>query len=284
MGKWHLERMASVVSIIALCMFAGCGGHKPPGPSLVPAKVILSPATSASLQLGGTLIFTASAQNVVGTTIAPAFTFQSSDTSILNIAPNGAACAGRWDATFSTCTPGGTGSVQVIAAALGVSSPPTLVFVHPPIDNITVSEVLNTTPPPPAGPCLPQTESITLQATAWSQNSDVTATVGPFTWTANNASVVTITPIVNSAFNIATNQATATAATPGLTQIYASASGVGSSAFRQKTPDPRLVWDFFETCPIQSITLQLSPNGVLSGQTSFSTNKGTTQPVTATVT
>ena len=108
MGKWHLERLATAVSVIALCMFAGCGGHKPPGPSLVPAKVNLSPATTASLQLGGTLIFTASAQNVAGTTIAPAFTFQSSDTSILNIAPNGAACAGRWDATFSTCTPGGT--------------------------------------------------------------------------------------------------------------------------------------------------------------------------------
>lgn len=284
MGKWDLEHLASVVSVIALCMVAGCGGHKPRGPSLVPAKVNLSPATSASLQLGGTLIFTASAQNVAGTNIAPAFTFQSSDTSILNIAPNGAACAGRWDATFSTCTPGGTGSVQVTATALGVSSPPTLVFVHPPIDNITLTEVLNTTPPPPAGPCLPQTESITLQATAWSQNSDVTATVGPFTWTANNASVVKITPIVNSAFNIATNQATATAATPGLTQIYASASGVSSSAFRQKTPDPSLIWDFFETCPIQSITLQLSPNGVLNGQTSFTANKGAAELTTAIVT
>jgi hypothetical protein len=284
MGKWHLERLGSSVSAITLCMLAGCGGHRPPGPSLVPAKITLSPATSASLQLGATITFTASAQNSAGTAISPAFTFQSSDTSILNIAPNGVACAGRWDATFGTCTPGGTGSVQVTASAVGTTSPPTLVFVHPPIDNITVTEVLNTTPPPSAGPCFPQTQSITLQATAWSQNSDVTATVGPFTWTANNASVVTITPILNSAFNIATNQATATAATPGLTQIYASASGVSSSAFRQKTPDPSLVWDFFETCPVQSITLQLTPNGVQTGQTSFTTNKGTAQPTTATVT
>lgn len=283
MGKWHLERPALAVSAIALCMLAGCGGSKPPGPSLVPAKVDLSPATSASLQLGGTLTFTATAQNVAGTTIAPTFTFQSSDTSILNISPTGVACAGRWDATFVTCTPGGTGSVQVTATALGTTSPPTLVFVHPPIDNITVTEVLNTTPPPPAGPCFPQTQSMTLQATAWSQNSDVTATVGPFTWTASNPSVVTITPILNSAFNIATNQATATAATPGLTQIYATASGVSSSAFRQKTPDPSLVWDFFETCPIQSITLQLTPNGEQTGQATFATNKGTAQTTTATV-
>jgi len=284
MGKWHLERLARAALAIALCMLPGCGGSKPPGPSLVPGKITLTPATSASLPLGGTLTFLATAQNASGSSITPTFTFQSSDTSILNIAANGAACAGRWDATFSTCTPGATGSVQVTASALGISSPPTLVFVHPPIDNITVTEVLTTTPPPPAGPCFPQSQTITLQATAWSQNSDVTATVGPFTWTANNASVVTITPILNSAFNVATNQATATAAVPGLTQIYASASGVSSSAFQQKTPDPGLVWDFFETCPVQSITLQLTPDGILTGQTSFTSNKGTSEQTTATVT
>jgi hypothetical protein len=284
MGKWHLQHLASAVSAIALCMLGGCGGSRPPGPSLVPGKITLTPATSTSVQLGATFTFTASAQNASGSSITPAFTFQSSDTSILNITPNGAACAGRWDATFSTCTPGRSGSVQVTASALGTTSPATLVFVHAPIDNITVTEVLNTTPPPPAGPCLPQSQAMTIQATAWSQNTDVTATVGPFTWTANNPSVVTITPILNSALNVATNQATAVAATPGLTQIYASASNVTSSAFKQKTPDPSLVWDFFETCPVQSITLQLSPNGVPSGQTSFATNKGTAQATTATVT
>lgn len=284
MGKWCLELLAWIVLAILLCVLPGCGGSKPPGPSLVPGKIILSPATSASLQLGGTLIFTATAQNAAGSTITPGFTFQSSDTSILNISPTGVACAGRWDATFSTCTPGASGAVQVTASALGTTSQPTIVFVHPPIDNITVTEVLNTVPPPPAGPCFPQSQSLTLQATAWSQNSDVTSTVGPFTWTANNSTVVTITPIMNSAFNVATNQATATAGTPGLTQIYASASGVSSSAFQQKTPDSSLVWDFFETCPVQSITLELSPNGVLTGQTTFATNKGTAESVTATVT
>ena len=284
MGKWHLERLAWAVSAIALCALGGCGGSKPPGPSLVPGKILVTPATSISLQLGSTLLFTATAQNGGGTAVTPAFTFQSSNSSILDITPSGAACAGRWDPTFNFCTPGNSGTVQVTATALGVTSSPTLVFVHPPIDNITVTEVLNTTPPPPAGPCFPQSRIITLQATAWSQNTDVTSTVGPFTWSASNISVVTLTPIVNSTLNIATNQVTATATTPGLTQIYASASGVSSSAFRQATPDPSLVWDFFETCPIQSISLQLTPNGVQTGQTTFTTNKGTGQTTTATVT
>src|SRR6202011_1942631 len=100
------------------------------------------------------------------------------------------------------------------------------------------------------------------------------------TWSAANASVVSITPLMNSAFNVATNQATATAATPGLTQIYASANGVSSSAFTQRA-FPTL--NFFETCPVQSITLQLGVAGSLTGQTSFNTTKGITQPVTATV-
>jgi len=123
-------------------------------------------------------------------------------------------------------------------------------------------------------------QTTTLQATAWSQNSDITSTVGPFTWSAANSSVVSITPLMNSAFNVATNQATATAATPGLTQIYASASGVSSSAFTQAA-FPNL--NFFETCPVQSITLQLGVSGSQTGQTSFNTTKGTAQTVTATV-
>src|SRR5205085_12038856 len=128
-----------------------------------------TPSTSTSLQVGGVLVFSATAQNAAGTNVSPAFSFQSSDAGILSIAPNGLACAGRWDATFSTCTPGRTGTVQVTASTLGTSSAPTIVFVHPPIDNITVTEIVNTTPLPPAGPCVPQSQSITVQATAWSQ-------------------------------------------------------------------------------------------------------------------
>jgi hypothetical protein len=279
MGSSLFGRLACAA--LALGALGGCGGHKTVGASPFPAKVTLSPTPSTSVQQGSIFTFSASAQNVSNSNISPTFTFQSSDTSILNIAPNGLACAGRWDAAFTTCTPMGTGAVQVTVSALGATSPPTVVFVHAPIDKITVTEAPpSQVPPPTPEPCVVMGQTTRLQATAWSQNADITSTVGPFTWSAANSGVVSITPLMNSAFNVATNQATAVAATPGLTQIYASASGVSSSAFTQAA-FPTL--NFFETCPVQSITLQLGVPGSLTGQTTFNTTKGTAQPVIATV-
>jgi len=98
--------------------------------------------------------------------------------------------------------------VQVTASALGATSPPTLVFVHPPIDNIQVSVVPPVNPPPPACPtqtalpaackvpfntgncttkvnsqgvsylscsCLSQNQTETLQAKAFSKGVDITS-------------------------------------------------------------------------------------------------------------
>src|ERR1700716_3546673 len=125
MGSSSLfSRLAYTIAAVALCGLGGCGGHKPAGASPFPAKVTLSPAPSTSLQQGNILTFSASAQNGSNSNIAPAFTYQYSDTSILNIAANGGACAGRWDAAFTTCTPGDTGAVQVTVSALGATSPP----------------------------------------------------------------------------------------------------------------------------------------------------------------
>jgi hypothetical protein len=275
----------SSAPVLLVLAFAGCGGHKPPGQSVLPARVTLTPATSASLALGNILSFSATAQNNTGSTIPETFTFSSSDTTILNISPGGVACAGKWDITYTNCTPEGIGVVQVTASALGATSAPTYVFVHATIDNITVTESSSTSQPPPPGPCFPENQNITLQATAFSQGIDITPTVGTFTWTATNSSVVGITPIKNLNFEVPTNLALATANVPGLTQIFASVSGVTSTAFQQITPSPNIVWDFFETCPIQNIRLQLGPGGSQqSGQTSFAVTKGTAENVTAIVT
>jgi hypothetical protein len=237
--------------------------------------------------LGGTLTFTASVQTASGTNLAVPVTFASNDTAILNLAPNGVACAGHWDVAFTTCTPGAIGQVTVTASALGGSSVPTYVFVHPPIDNITVVGII------PDGtqvqePCLSQSQSMTVEAHAYSQGTDVTSSVGPFTWSANNASVVTLTPLTNNTFSFATNQATAKATTPGITYIYASANGVSSSSFQQ----PQLtnaqgagspVLDFFATCPVENIALELGAAG--SGRTTFTVPKGSgAETVIATVT
>ena len=102
-----------------------------------------------------------------------------------------------------------------------------------------------------------------------------------------NPSVVTITPIITSSYNVVTNEATATAAAPGFTQIFASASGVVSTPFQQYNSNGTVngpAWNFFETCPVQQIVLQLGPAGSQkSGVTTFVSSKGTTQTVNATV-
>jgi hypothetical protein len=271
-----------------LWSICGCGGHKPAGTSPYPARITLSPATTVSLQVGTAVNFTATAQNGTNNTLNLPFTYRSSDTSVLTISPTGVACGGQWDSTFSICSGGTIGVAQVTATSLNISSPPTYVFVHPPIDNITVNGILADNQPIQQ-PCLSQGQGMTVEAHAFSQGSDITSSIGPFTWSANNSAVVTLTPtITNLTYNVATNQATARANTPGVTQIFASASGVTSNTFAQpQNPGgPTVLLDFFETCPIQNIRLELGPAGSQqSGQTSFVTTKGgATQTVTAVVT
>jgi hypothetical protein len=287
MGRFPWPSLRLAVALCSFLTIAGCGGGSHPGPPLFPGRINLTPSSNLSLTVGGTLAFAATVQTTSGTTLNTTITFASSDTSILNLAPNGVACAGHWDAAFTTCTPGATGPVTVTASALGGTSVPTYVFVHPPIDNISVVGIL------PSGgsvqePCLSQSQSMTVEAHAYSQGADVTTSVGPFSWSANNASVVTLTPLNNSTYGFPTNQATATASAPGITYISASASGVSSSSFQQPqltngqgTASP--VLDFFATCAIENIALELGAAG--SGQTSFAVPKGSAnQTIVATVT
>jgi hypothetical protein len=283
MRRFRSRGLGWVAAVISLGMVGGCGGHPPAGQSPFVARVVLSPGGVNSLQAGNFIGFIASATNASGTNVSATITYTSSDTSILNIAPNGVACAGRWDANFTTCTPGGVGEVVVTASAQNANSPPTYVFVHPPIDNIIVKGVL-LDGLPVQEPCLTQGQSMTVEAHAFSQGADITQSVGPFTWSANNTSVVSLVPIVsNQTYNFPTYQATAEAITPGITYIYASASGVSSSAFQQPPPGVNLT--YFETCPVQNIVLQLGPAGSgQSGQTTFSVSKGVPQNATATVT
>lgn len=290
MGRLKTGRLACAIALCGVCVgllsvLGGCGKHSSVSKSPFPAKITLNPGGTTSLQLGSTLRFSASATNSANASVNVAMTFQSNDTSLLNFAPGGTACAGVWTTSFTVCVPGASGVVQVTATADGVVSSPTLVFVHPPIDNIVVNQVPPNPPynnPVPA-PCLSQNQTLTLQATAYSQGIDVTSSVGEFNFSAVNPSVVTITPIITSSYNVVTNEATATAAAPGFTQIFASASGVTSTPFQQFNNNGP-AWDFFETCPVQTIVLQLGTAGSQkSGVTTFVSSKGTTQTISATV-
>ena len=288
MGRLRRKVFGFAVAFVFLWSISGCGGHRPPGVSNFPAKVSLVPSPSTSMDLGTYTIFTAVAENASGGNVNTTFTFTSSDTSILNIAPGGVVCAGVWNQNYTVCTPGQAGEVEVTAEAGGQTSAPTLVYVHPPIDNITVTGFsLNGIPP--QEPCLSQGMTMTVEAHAYSQGNDITTEVGGFTWSANNSSVVRIAPIVtqvifqNFIANIPLNQATLTAVNPGITQIYGIANGASSTTFQQMqypnaqgTLSPPL--DFFETCNIQNITLQVGPAGVQqTGQTSFVTSRGGAQ-------
>jgi hypothetical protein len=252
------------------------------------------------MQVGTTLLLTAGAQNGSNTGIRPTFTYAISPVSpagvvpvgVLDIAPNGFACAGTWNSpAYTICTPGNTGTVAVTASALGATSTPTLFFVHGPIDNIQISVIPPVNSPPPACPtqqalppacnlpfnakaanyCLSQNQVQTLQATAYYQGNDITASVGSFGWSAATAGIATITPLVNSTFNVATNQATAGPGAPGQAGIIASASGIYSQPY------------YIETCPVQCIALQVSVNGQFTDETSFVVGKGApSETITAT--
>jgi hypothetical protein len=276
MGRLRSRVLCVAMAVSALWSFSGCGSKTKAGTPIFPGRIILLPASNTSLLLGGTLNFSSSVQTSTGTTINTPVFYTSSDTSILTIAPNGVACAGHWDIAYTTCSPGGTGPVTVTASALGGSSVPTWVFVHAAIDNVTVTGVL-LNGVPVQEPCLSQSQSMTLEAHAYNQGNDITSSVGPFTWFAQYSSVVSLTPVVNTYYNFATNEVTARAALPGMTQIYATAGGVTSSVFQQPqyqnsqgSTSPPL--DFFETCPIQTIDLEVAHVG--SGQTTFVTGKG----------
>jgi hypothetical protein len=289
MGRSRFYVLPLAVAVLSLACLSGCGKGAKPGVAVFPNRINLIPTGTTSLTLGSVQSFTASVQSSAGSNINTPITYSSSDTSVLTLAPNGVACAGHFDVAFTTCTPGGTGVVTVTASALGANSIPTYVFVHPPIESISVTGIiLNGVPV--QEPCLSQTQSMTIEAHAFSQGSDITSSVGPFSFTATSPSVVNLIPLVNTAYNFPTNQATAKALTPGMTQIYASAGGVSSSAFQQpqyqdSQGDTSPVLDFFETCPIQSVSLEIGAAGSQqTTQTTFVTSKGTSQNATAVLT
>src|SRR5579872_1273735 len=120
MGSLRFGSSASVLVAILLLLFVGgCGGSKRPGPSPFPAKITLTPSPSYSIQVGSILQLTATAQNGTNSNISPVFTYASSNPGVLDVAPNGGACAGTWDAPlYSKCTPAATGTAQVTASAL----------------------------------------------------------------------------------------------------------------------------------------------------------------------
>jgi hypothetical protein len=222
------------------------------------------------MEVGSTLVFAGAPQNSKGVAFAEPVSYQSSNPAVLTIASNGNACGGTWNSLGAPqiCTPGPVGTAQVVATSMGVSSPPTTVYVHQHIDSVVVSPV-PTSPPTPPPPCISKGLTANYQAAAFSRGTDITATVGTFTWQALNSAVATPNAVTlsNPVTGLLPGQMQATAGTPGMTSIFASISGVNSVPVN------------FITCPVQSITLTV--NGSSSNPVIVS--KGGSKTVVATV-
>jgi hypothetical protein len=258
--------VGAVLVIASIGLFVGCGNN---GPGTAaprrPAQITLTPATNLTLDLGATQTFSAALTSFTGSVITgQTVNWQSSNSAVLTISAGGMACAGTWNSLTAPtiCTAGPSGIAQVTATSEGVVSPPTTVYVHPHVDNITVSLV--PTFPPPTNPCISKGFKQNYQAAAFSRGVDVTADVGPFTWQSFNPTVALLSTAVSG---LGLNQVQVTGNVPGDSQIYASAAGVNSA------PSP------VQTCLVKDISLQVAA----SGATSFNITQGSGVAVTPTI-
>lgn len=264
MGRLRFQALAIAVYCLIFGLSA-CGGGN--GSNVVanptPAVITLAPALKTSLELGKTLIFTTTPENASGSAISTPVQFVSSNSAVVTVASSGLACAGTWNSLSNPqiCTPGQTGVAQITAVAQGVSSPSTTVYVHQHVDKVVVSAAPSQNPL--VANCISKGHTFIFQANGFSQGTDITSTLGPFTWSAANASVLSLS---TTAPGLTNNEAQATANTLGLTTISASAGSANSIA----TP--------VTICPVESISLTAND----SSNTDLSVPSGTSLSATAT--
>jgi len=231
-------------------------------------SVSLNPSSNFSIDVGGAQVFSATAKNATGGTVLGAsiqFVVVSGNPNAsapLSVASNGSACAGTWDPTATMCSPGTPGIAIVTAVIEGVSSPPTTVYVHQHIDSI---KVLQAETQPPPNDCFSQGETWQFQGIAYSNNVDITNTVGPMNWLSSNGGVVATSTTVPT---LLPNQVQTTAESPGVTQLFANISGTTSSPFP------------YTTCLLQYIRLQVG--GQSQAGNSVTINNGGSVSITAT--
>ncbi len=259
------------LAITFVAAFTGCLGNSSSNSGNGGVQsVTLGPSSTISLETGGTQVFSASAKDALGRTVLGVdiqFIVESgtNGSAPLSVASNGSACAGTWDPTVTQCNPGTPGIAFVRAVTNGVSSPKTEVFVHQHIDSI---QIKNAESQDPQYDCFSQGQTWLYQAIAYSNNVDITDTVGPISWSSSNAGVVTATPFVPPLQSNVLNQVRTTARSPGITNLFASVLGATSP------PYP------YTTCLIKAIHLQIG--GQAQAGNSITVNNSGSVSVTAT--
>lgn len=256
MGRLGQAGCAIAVVCFLIASQAGCSGSKAVNttPFAVPTSITLVPQNSVSMELGTNQTFVATPQGANNTPIAEPVFYQSSNSAVVTVAVNGLVCAGIWDSLSvpQNCNPGPVGFADITAAAQGVSSPPTRVYVHQHIDGIAITPV----PPGPVNSCLSVNQTAAYQATAYSRGIDVTSTAGQFAWLTFTAGVATVSTTANGLSNMVNgqslNQVLLTARVPGLTPLLAAVGNTNSAPFS------------FTTCPVQSIQLEVTASSATS--------------------
>jgi trimeric autotransporter adhesin len=256
--------VASFCSFVLILVLSACGGSN--STNTTAAKSLKITPTVISLNRGDVFQATTAAFQSDGTTqVAADFTFASSNSNIASVSTAGNICAGTWDANFVVCTPAtATGSATITATLTKLTSATatTTVFVHEKVDRVQLNAV--------NGSCISSGQTQVLGAVAQSTNPTVctslgasapctipVSTLGQFTFSAADADVLTIDNTTG----------TATAANPGLTNVFASVSNVNSAA------QPLLV------CPITQLTYK---NGDTNDTAAFTLAKAATKNMVVT--
>jgi hypothetical protein len=266
-----MHRCGSGLCLLMTITFAialtGCLGNSTPNSSTGGVQnVSLNPVSNFSMDVGKSQVFTATATDANGRPVLGSTQFSvtippgASGPAPLSVASNGNACAGTWDAQVAICSPGTPGIAQVTAVVNGVSSQPTTVYVHFHVDSLQIMPAQQTQPP---FNCFSQDQTWLYQGIAYSNNLDITTSVGPLNWAVTNAAVL---KTANLLPNMPLNQVQITASAPGVTQLFASVSGTNSNVLP------------ITTCLIQYVRLQAQG---LSGS-STTVNTGTTLTLQAT--
>jgi hypothetical protein len=265
---------SGLILLSAVCLvlaLTGCLGSSTPVPANGGVKsVSINPSGNISLEVGTSQVFTASALDANGRAIAgvniqyvvsvPA---GAAGTPPISITGSGNACAGTWDVAQALCSPGTTGIALVQAVANGFSSAQTTVYVHQHIDTLQIAPVESI---PPTYDCFSQGQTWLYQARAYYNGVDITNSVGPISWASSNATVFTATSYVPPLNPNILNQVKITASVPGVTSLFATASGTTSS------PMP------LTTCLVRYVRLQV--NGTTAN--SIAVNTGSSVAVQAT--
>ncbi len=140
-----MRRSRTTFAFLALLLFCmvsilpSCGGSS--AGKVVSITVTPSPV---SVAYGQVLQLTATALNSNNGIVSTSFTFASSNTAAVSIAPSGALCGGTWDPNFVTCSKPAslvTGTATITVTAQVVTAT-VQAYVHEKVDSVTITGVL----------------------------------------------------------------------------------------------------------------------------------------------